>query len=176
MKKLILIAFMLSSFNLPAFAGHFYVGPTLLGQHTFAKHTHFDGIHPRLSLGYANSYQDDLYFAYEIFGVPATATLSESHDDPSVSVKTTHSIGFSFIIGTPLSDALLGFVRVGGIRSTFSGPDQSKSGVQGGFGIQTPLSTAWNIHAEYIYTAYQSISVIGTPKSNEIGIGLTYSI
>lgn len=160
-------------------ARNVYIGPTLLFQHIDAPHSHFNGIRPRLSLGFDDWIEGidaAYYFAGELFVIPATATLSDSHDKGAISAKTTRSIGMSILPGIKLDDGWLGYIRLGVISSTFSGPDVSRWGGQAGLGIQTCWTSSLNLRVDYIFTAYQSVPGLHWPKSNEVGIGFTYRL
>jgi len=175
MKKLSLVSsIVLASLSTGAMAGNFYLGPSLFYQHNSASHSSFSGLHPRLSLGYG-SMMGDYYLGGEIFAIPFTAVMSNSNSNGAVSAKTTHGFGISFIPGVMVNDTLLAYLRLGVISSKFSAPNTMKTGGQAGLGLKVPLSTRWDMRAEYIYTAYQSISGLGSVKANEIGIGFVYN-
>jgi len=160
-------------------ARNVYIGPMLLFQHIDAPHSHFNGIHPRLSLGFEDwidGIDTEYYFAGELFVSPATATLSDLHDKGAISTKTTRSIGISILPGIKLDDGWIGYSRLGVINSTFSSPDVSKWGGQAGLGVQVCLTATLNLRVEYIFTAYQFVPGLHRPKSNEVGMGLTYRL
>lgn len=177
MKKSILAsAILLTSLSIPAFAANFYVGPTIFAEHITGSHSHVDGVHPRLSVGFSGIIEEDYYLAAEVFAIPTSATFADSHSANTVSVKIDHSFGLSLLPGIMLTDDLLGFLRLGVIQSRFDGISASKTGGQVGAGLQTQLTKSWDLRGEFIYTEYKSSPTIGTPRNREVGIGVTYQI
>jgi len=45
-----------------------------------------------------------------------------------------------------------------------------------GIGYHILLNRYWSGRAEYIYTAYQSVNGLGSPKSNQMGFSLLYNL
>jgi opacity protein-like surface antigen len=156
-----------------AFAGDFYLGPTLLVQKISASHSSFSGAHPRFSVGYGGLL-DNYYLAGELFAIPATATFSNKVNNGGISAKVTRSFGVSILPGLVLNRLLIGYLRFGVVTSKFTSPNTMKMGGQAGVGLQTGFNEHWDLRGEYIYTAYKSIAKLGTPKSYEIGIGVIY--
>lgn len=153
--------------------GKVYVGPTLLVQQISANQSSFRGLHPSLSLGYAD-WSNKYYLAAEAFLIPTTLTLSDIRDNGGASTRASSSLGVSLIPGTLIYKNTLGFLRLGIISSHFSSPNSSKLGVQMGLGLENRLTNEWALRGEYIYTAYGSVSKVGTPNSNELGVGFIY--
>jgi opacity protein-like surface antigen len=155
--------------------GRAYVGPSLFVQQVSANESSYRGLHPRFSLGYAD-WSNKYYLAAELFLVPASLTLSDIRNNggSGTSTKISSSFGASLLPGTLIYKKILGYLRFGLISSYFRSPGSSKMGGQLGFGIQTRLTSEWALRGEYLYTAYNSVSQIGTPNSNELGLGLIY--
>lgn len=154
--------------------GKGYVGPTLLVQNISANHASFRGLHGSISLGYAD-WSNKNYLGGELFYIPFTMVLSDirgNSDGPTA--KASSSIGASLLPGTLIYKQILGYLRLGLISSRFVAPNSMKLGAQLGVGLQSRLTTQFSVRGEYIYTAYGSVAKIGTPNSNELGIGFIY--
>jgi opacity protein-like surface antigen len=175
MKKIALISSILAaSISTAAIANGVYLGPSVLVKHISASHSSYNGLNPRLSLGYGDMMNESFYLAGEIFAAPITATFSDIHRNGAQSTKITRSFGASIIPGMLLNEQLIGYLRFGVISSKFSGPNVTKTGGQIGFGLQGALTETISLRGEYNYTAYKKISGLGSPKTNEVGIGLMF--
>ncbi len=154
--------------------GKVYIGPTLLVQDISANQASFRGLHGRASLGYAD-WSNKYYFAGELFYIPATMTLSDIRGNANgPTAKASNSFGASLLPGTLIYKQILGYLRLGLISSRFVAPNSMKLGAQLGLGLQTRLTSQIALRGEYIYTGYGSVSQIGTPNSNEFGVGFIY--
>ena len=69
----------------------------------------------------------------------------------------------------------MAYARVGLIWSHFEGPDQTKRGFQAGGGLQLTLTDVWHVRGEYVNTAYSTLGDVGTPRTGEYAIGITYT-
>jgi opacity protein-like surface antigen len=172
LKKLLLLSSALGYFS-TAFAGATYVSPTFFIERISANHSSYRDANVRLSAGYA-TFNRNNYFAAEVFVVPSTLTLTDNKNTGATSAHTSRSLGASLISGRILPLNLLGFGRLGVISTKFSSTNRSKLGTQLGLGIQGMLTQNWILRGEYIHTMYGSVSQIGTPNSNELGVGLIY--
>lgn len=157
-----------------AYANTFYFSPTLVLDYVSASHSHYSGIYPNFALGYRDMMDDCYSVAGEIFGVPGTATLNDSHNSTEVSTKISSRFGLAVLPGMMVSDTVLGYLRFGVVESKFSSPDVWRTGGQVGLGATSSLNEAWEIKGEYTFTAYNSMSGLGSPKDNELGLGLNY--
>jgi opacity protein-like surface antigen len=174
MKKWILAALLLVlSWN--ASAGSLYFGPTLAIQNTTSQFDNYRGFQPRLSGGYEDVL-DCFYLAGEVFWVPGMVTIYESNTLRSESARTTYSYGLSFLPGLLLTEYVIAYLRLGYSATRFWGPNATKSGGQFGVGLQSDLTDNWSLRGEYIYTAYSNISYLGSPRSDQYGIGLIYKL
>lgn len=153
--------------------GTVYLGPSLQVQDLSANQSSFRGLLPRLSLGYAD-WSNKYYLAAELFVVPATVTLSDIRDAGASSTKASSDIGLSLIPGTLIYKEIWGYLRFGIVSSHFITPNSSKLGLQMGLGLQSKLTSQLALRGEYIYTTYSSVSQVGTPNSNELGLGFIY--
>lgn len=173
--KLIACSILAALISSTAFAGNVYIGPSAFLQYVSGSHTNYTGIHPQLSLGYGDL-SNNIYLAGEIFAAAGNLTINDSHNRASRSAKITRTFGASFIPGMMLNEKVLGFLRLGIVNSKFNGPNTTKTGGQIGVGLQTSLNPCWDIRGEYDFSAYRSMSGIGSPKVNEIGVGVIYKI
>ncbi len=154
--------------------GRVYVGPTLLVQDISANHASFRGLDPQISLGYAD-WSNKYYLAAEAFYLPATIVLSDRRAFPNdPTAKSSNSFGVGLLPGMFIYKKWLGYLRFGPIISRFVAPNSMKLGGQLGFGLQAYLTKQFAIRGEYIYTAYSSVAKIGTPTSNQFGLGFIY--
>jgi len=151
-----------------------YLGPTLMVQDISADHASFRALHPRLSLGVAD-WSNRYYVGAELFFIPFNMDLSDRRGNTTArSAKTSNSFGVSVLPGARLYKEIWGYVRVGLITSRFVSPNSMALGGQLGAGLQTWLRPHLALRGEYIYTAYNSVSQVGTPNSNEFGLGFVY--
>lgn len=172
-KKILACAILAACVNTGAMAGNFYVGPTLFAENISANQSSYRGMHPRMSLGYGDR-MENYYLAGEIFAVPFSTPISYSTNSTGVNARISRSFGLSLLPGYMITDSVMGYLRLGVVNSKFSGPNTSKSGGQVGAGLETNLTSNWDLRGEYIYTAYQSVNGLGSAKSNEVGIGAVY--
>ena len=162
-----------ASISTGALANGFYLGPSLLVQNISAVHSSYTGIHPRISGGYGGMV-DNVYFAAELFSIPATATITSSTNRGAASAKATYAYGVSVLPGILISPRLIAYLRVGVVSSHFTQLNAMKTGVQAGIGLQGSLDAHWSLRGEYIYTSYQSMGRLATPRANEVGLGAIY--
>jgi opacity protein-like surface antigen len=154
--------------------GRGYIGPTLMVQEISANQASFRSLHGRLSLGYAD-WSNRNYLGAELFYIPFNMTLSDIRGNANApTAKASNSFGASLLPGTLIYKQILGFLRLGLITSRFVAPNSMKLGGQLGFGLQTHLTRQFALRGEYIYTGYGSVAKIGTPHSNEFGLGFIY--
>jgi opacity protein-like surface antigen len=173
MKKILGLSCLALGLCQAAFAGNFYIGPSLFLGKVSASHSSYTNIHPRLSLGYGEMF-DNYYAGVELFATPFSIDLSNNVNNGNISTKTTRSLGIAFIPGVMLNNTILGYARLGVVSTTFTAPDTMRPGVQVGLGLQSSLNDLWSIRGEYLFTSYRSMSGLGSPKSNEIGVGVIY--
>lgn len=150
-----------------------YVGPTLLLRDTIASHSSVRELGLRMSLGYGDFVSPAFYLAGEAFGMPGAAVL-RNNTSSGTSVRSTYGYGVSIIPGTPITDSVLGYLRLGVVESRFTSASQTRAGAQAGLGLQTSLTCNWDMRMEYIYTMYGSVSNAGSPKSDWVGLGFMY--
>jgi len=153
--------------------GRGYLGADLLVQNISANWASFRGLHPRIALGYAD-WSNKYYFAGELFYIPVTMVLSDIRGNREGSTaKASNSFGASLLPGV-IFKSFLGYLRLSLLYSRFVAPNSMRLGAQLGLGLQKMILTSLAVRGEYIYTAYGSVAKIGTPNSNELGLGLIY--
>lgn len=154
-------------------AGSFYLAPTIVYDAISVPGIGYNGIGPRLTLGYDDMLTERIYASAEIFTSPTTWKVYNNPNDFG-SLKTTYSYGGSLIPGISLDGTIIAYGRLGVIRTRFDNLDTVKNGVQYGIGVQWLLSCPWSLRAEYSYIKYREISNIGHPDTNSYMLGLLY--
>jgi opacity protein-like surface antigen len=114
---------------------------------------------------------DQVYGALEIFAHDE-AELSNHRNDVG-SASSTWGYGISVLPGYMINDSVLGYLRLGVVSTRFSTGNNSVTGGQAGFGLQTALSSSWDLRGEYVYSFYNSIRS-GNPKAQQFNLGLVY--
>jgi opacity protein-like surface antigen len=159
----------------PVYAGNIYFGPSVFVQDNTTPTSNYRGLHPRMSVGYAEM-MGDFYLAGEVFGVPATATMADNHSNGAVSARSTRSVGASIMPGGMITENVMGYARVGVVNTLYPSPNTSRAGGQIGFGLQTCLTSYWDMRVEYLYSAYKTVPTLGAVKSDQFGLGLVYKV
>ncbi len=132
----------------------------------------YQGLEGTLSVGYAAMVSPSFYLAGELL-----AGDSINLKDYTVlgnGVRTTWSYGLGIIPGYMITDYVLGYARVGVVRSRFTDQGDNGTGWQVGLGAQTNLVQNWDLRGEYVYTGYNTISGIGKPQANQFNLGVVY--
>lgn len=173
-KKILMGTAVLASSITVANAG-LYIGPTLMVRDTIATNSTVRESGLRLSLGYGDFVAPSFYLAGELFAIPGSILLKNNTSSGS-SARNTYSYGASLIPGVSLTDTVLGYMRLGVVESRFTSASTTAAGGQAGVGLQTGLTPSWDLRMEYVYTMYRHISNIGSPKSDWMGLGLTYKL
>jgi opacity protein-like surface antigen len=152
----------------------FYVGPTLLLKTTTLHSSSSREVSPKLTVGYGGVFSQGIYFAGELFLLTSSLQINSKKDTSAVNIKSSFSYGLSVLPGLAINEATTIYTRFGLVKTRFSSLNQSSTGFQAGVGLQTTLSAAWDLRAEYVYTAYRSISGAGAPRSDWAGVGGVY--
>lgn len=149
------------------------VGPQI---NTTGTPTVYRGLEGTLSLGYAGMITPMFYLAGEIFGGDSIDLKNLRYNVTGVvsSVKSTWSYGLDLIPGLMITDYVMGYVRVGGVRTRFSDQGQSASAWQVGVGAQTSFMQNWDVRGEYIYSQYGRVNGIGKPMIDQFNLGVVY--
>ncbi len=177
LKKLVAASIFTIMSSTIAYAGSFYMGPSVMLNYLSAKNSSYNSLSPRLSAGYGGIVANNFYLAGELTATPGSVDLKNGYTHGTdQNTKVTHTYGLSVIPGIKLNDTAMVYGRVGAVKSYFSSQAKTVTGGQAGIGVETSVSPTWNLRSEYIYTAYRSVSHdIGSPKSNAIGIGLIHN-
>lgn len=144
-----------------------YVGASLGSRNNYGGDPAvFRGVDLNVSAGYGMLLSPAFYLAGEAFALWTANVKDMTATDFSgntVSAKSTYSWGLSLIPGYMLTEHVLGYVRLGGIRTRFNGTNVSDTewGWQVGPGIQVPLDANWDMRAEYMVTRYGKVCTSG---------------
>ena len=169
MFKKTLLAIALLSLTPLSHAATFYLGAGLQYE-SIEANTTYQAISPRVTFGYGGPLNDVYGLAAELF---AAAGTIENHPTDS-GLKNTPNAGVSILPSVLFGAQSFGFARLGLITASFSGQDNNAWGAQAGLGFETPIMRSVYIRAEYIYTAYENVSMQGSPKSSAAVVGLMY--
>ncbi len=158
----------------PVYAGDFYLGPSILFQSLSVPGVGFNGISaPRITAGYEDMLTQNFYGAAEVFGTPATIKVWNGSDKDG-SLRITYDYGVGILPGINFDNTIVGYGRLGYIRTRFSNMGKIKGGVQLGLGIQWVLTDVWSARLEYTHTRFHDIAPIGHADMNSFGIGVIY--
>jgi len=137
-----------------------------------SKPAFYQGLAGTVTLGYAYTPMTSYYLAGEAFVGDSIQLQNKSNNGSSV--RSSWNLGLSVLPGYMISEAALGYFRLGYIRTNFSSPSNSANGAQLGLGLQLALSKSWDVRSEYIYSFYNSVSTLGNPRSNLFNLGFIY--
>ncbi len=174
MKKL-LATLLLALFSLNGFAGSLYFGSSLYLQATTSQEDNFRATFLQFAAGYWDAF-DCFYLAGEVFIVPFTLGISETNTFRPESASTTYQYGLSLLPGLLLTESVVAYLRAGYVATRFWGLDATKSGGQFGVGLQSDITHNWSLRGEYTFTAYSGVSAIGSPRTDQFGIGFIYKL
>ena len=151
----------------------FYIAPTVLYTNLYIDKVTFQGITPRLAVGYDGMATKYVYLAGELFANLATATL-KNHPAPAGSLKTSYSYGAAVLPGYPFDDSVLGYLRIGYIATRFENLHTTKAGYEVGAGFELGWTECWSVRAEYNYLKYRTIPNVGGPRAQQVNVALKY--
>ena len=176
-KKLLLAGLMAGVISQAAYAGNFYIGPSVMLNYLSADHSNYHALSPRVSLGYGGIVTDNFYLAGELTATPGSIDLKNDYTKgTNENTKITHTYGLSIIPGIKVTDTTMVYGRIGAVESYFNSQNKTAAGAQVGLGVQMSIAPSWDLRGEYIYTGYRSVSSsVGSPKSNAIGVGLIHN-
>lgn len=155
------------------YAGNYYLSPTIFLERVAGSQTNYTNLRPELALGYS-AMPHSLYMAGEVFIVPFAADISDNHNLTTFTAKDSLSLGASFLPGFMMYDSVLMYARLGAVLTRFNSPHVFTTGAQIGLGVQPKLIDNWSMRVEYDFTMYRKLAGMGSPKSNQLGLGLVY--
>ena len=170
--RLTTLAF-LTCLSTHAIAGQLYLGPTLLLSHMSASNSSAVLLNPRLSIGYGTEVRK-YYFAGEVTASPLTIAITNNQNNNAPTAKTYSSYGISFLPGIKIRETWIAYGRLGAVSTRFEAPNTYAVGMMIGAGAMMPITPLWDVRAEYIFSTWRTMQGIGSPKSNAVGLGLTY--
>lgn len=139
-----------------------------------STHPSYSGFEGTVLAGYATSFQQ-LYTGFELYVQDSVRMLS--YPTAIGSARSTVSYGVSVLPGYLISDNVLGYVKLGAVRTRFTHNSTDVTGARTGLGFQTALNNNWDIRGEWDYTFYRKINVsAGLPRTQEFNISLLYKL
>lgn len=162
-----------------SFGGGPYVGLSLGARTNYTSNpVAYKGIEGTLTAGFGVLVKNGFYIAEEVF--IGDGFQVQNYDDSAEGAKSSWSIGLSVLPGYLILDNLIGYLRLGVVKTHFSS-DGSNNGGQVGLGFESALSESWDLRGEYIYSFYESSQncgsrpgQLGSVKSDQFNIGLLY--
>jgi hypothetical protein len=150
-----------------------YLAPTIVYESISVPDVGFNGVGPRLTLGYQDYIYNQITGAAEIFASPSVFSVYNNPNNNG-SLRITYAYGASFLPGYNFDNSIIGYLRIGIIRSRFDNIGVIRSGGQYGMGIQWVLTTDWSARVEYAYAKYNNITPLGHPDESQYSLGLMY--
>ena len=165
-----------------SFGGGAYVGLDVgLRTNYSSNPSAYKGVEGTLLAGIGFLARNGLYLAEEIFIADGAQLQGYSNtDDSKPGVKSSWSVGLSLLPGYLILDNVLGYARLGVVKTYFSNAGGNANGGQAGLGLQVALTQSWDLRGEYIYSFYGSPSgSCASPndsavKSDQFNIGAIY--
>jgi opacity protein-like surface antigen len=134
----------------------------------------YQGFEGTLSVGWGHLMNRSLYIAGEFFGGSNARLKNSSIAGDPTSVASSYQYGFDIIPGFMITDHVLGYFRAGVVRTQFNDVNVGRTGWQVGIGGQTNVYRNIDIRGEFIYSQYNAITGVGTPRSDQFNLGLVY--
>ncbi|HSW71282.1 MAG TPA: outer membrane beta-barrel protein [Gammaproteobacteria bacterium] len=138
----------------------------------------YKGLEGIVTGGFGVLLKNGFYIAEEIF--VEDGVQLQNYSDSAESSKSSWSAGLSILPGYLILDNLIGYLRLGVVRTHFSS-DGSANGGQVGLGFESALSENWDLRGEYIYSFYETTfgcstqpGELGSVKADQFNLGLIY--
>ncbi len=160
--------------NAPAMAG-VYLGASAAYDNIFRASASFQGVGPKLAIGYSGVTNQWLYLAAELFGSTRGWT-NKNHIANNQSMKPIYSLGVSVLPGYLFDMQVMGYVRIGTIYTRFDQGNAFRNAYQLGAGLQYNLTCDWSVRGEFDYMQYNKIKGGGSPRAQEYSVGVVYRI
>lgn len=174
-----------------------YVGISAGPQFNFSGlPTIYNTFEGTVSAGFGHVWENRLYLAGEIFGADGKKLKSYPASNSGYTIQSNWSAGVDILPGYMISDTVLGYLRLGWVQTDFNlatgtqgqatfAAASTKGGIsnprhvstnawQVGLGAQTNLYKNLDVRAEYIFSLYDNLSLIGKPQVSQINVGLLY--
>lgn len=151
----------------------------------------YEAFNGTLSAGVGRMFTHRIYMAGEFYLGDNIKARSFPSGISGYAVNSGFNYGGDFIPGFMITDTVLGYLRIGGMRSLFSAIPSSKNtpapagfsrrvdvitnGWQVGAGSQTNLYKNLDGRAEYVYTQFQGVAIDKSKGFiSQVNIGLVY--
>lgn len=157
--------------NFPAIK--FYLGPGVSFQTRQSDDVRNISWHPRIQAGIGAPLKYWFYLGAEAYYDPVTINQS-NNEVAGVNLKTTHNYGASIIPGVILDSMFMAYLRLGAVTTHFNYPDISKTGQEGGAGLEVRIVDCLSLRAEYDYVYYHNVTSIGIVRSNNYATALLW--
>lgn len=156
-------------------AGSLYLAPSILLQNITSDDGNFRGLSPKLSLGYGSMLGQGFFLAGEVGAAIGTLEINNDEDVSDASLNTNQTYDLCVLPGMAFSENSIAYLRFGIVSSHFLESDEQATGGRIGLGIQVGISAQWFLRADYAYTKYSSTNALGSPSSDNVGIGAVYT-
>ena len=171
LKKMIAISIIFISSISAAFALRIYVKPTFSYLSTSISNAPSLVYAPGIAAGLGQVFNRYFYVGGEVFWIPNTVPVNSNTN----SFKITYQYGISLLPGIAFDNTLLGYLRLGMLRSNFPNLNTIASASQIGIGLEYSLSPTWSANGEYDYARYRSSTTsVSTATTDQFTIGVMY--
>ena len=126
---------------------------------------------PGIAAGLGNVFYKYFYAGIEGFWIPNT--LPVNSDSGSV-YKISYQYGISLLPGVSFDNTVIGYLRLGVLRSNFPNASAQVSANQIGVGLEYSLSQNWGVNGEYNSERYKGSTAVGTATTGKYTIGVLY--
>ncbi|HLB42866.1 MAG TPA: outer membrane beta-barrel protein [Gammaproteobacteria bacterium] len=173
LKKIIAIIIIFISSLSAAFAFRIYVKPTLSYLSTSLNNNNPSMVlAPGIAAGLGQVFYKYFYVGVETYWIPNTIPVNSK----SNTYKISYQYAASLLPGIAFDNTILGYLRLGMLKSRFPSFDTTQSASQMGIGLEYSLSPTWSVNGEYDYVRYRSntTSLVGSATTDQFTIGVLY--
>ncbi|MDP3705993.1 MAG: outer membrane beta-barrel protein [Legionellaceae bacterium] len=157
--------------------------------------TVYSALEGTVSAGWGHMWTRRFYLAGEIFGADSKKLKSYPANPTGYTIQSNWSAGADIIPGYMITDTFLGYLRLGWVKTDFNiatdvtgqasfaatsytssyySRHMNVNGWQVGVGGQTNILKNLDLRAEYIFSLYNSVILIGKPQVSQFNVGLVY--
>lgn len=148
-----------------------YLGLSASSRVNYLSHpAAFHGVEGTVFAGYSTAW-DQMYGAVEIFAQKAASIAN--YRTTAGSTASSWGYGLSVLPGYMVTENVLGYLRLGVVKSRFTTGNSNLTGGQVGLGMETALSNNWDLRGEWVHSFYKAMR-LGNPKSQQFNLGLLY--